>query len=228
MQGPKIKKMPEVSNAPLKDLDFDPYIDNGGTIIAIAGPDFAMIAGDTRLSEGYNILSRNVRKVFPVTDKIVYAASGMHADVQRLLKHMKIESTEYYLKTQKEIAIEQFIRLLSAMMYYRRSFPWYTSSIVAGIDSEGRGAVYSYDVIGSTLRTRYGSAGTGNAMICPILDEAILSKNEAEITREFAFELIQSAFRSCAERDIYTGDSVVAMCISADGIQERTFELRKD
>lgn len=44
--------------------DFNPYSDNGGTILAIAGEDFAVVAGDTRQSEGYNIQTRYAPKVF--------------------------------------------------------------------------------------------------------------------------------------------------------------------
>jgi 20S proteasome subunit beta 6 len=43
---------------------FNPYSDNGGTILAIAGKDFSVIAGDTRQSEGYSIQTRYARKVW--------------------------------------------------------------------------------------------------------------------------------------------------------------------
>lgn len=43
---------------------FNPYSDNGGTILAIAGADFTVIAGDTRQSEGYSIQTRYAPKVF--------------------------------------------------------------------------------------------------------------------------------------------------------------------
>lgn len=43
---------------------FEPYADNGGTILSIAGADFSVIAGDTRQSEGYSIQTRYAPKVF--------------------------------------------------------------------------------------------------------------------------------------------------------------------
>lgn len=43
---------------------FNPYSDNGGTILAIAGSDFSVIAGDTRQTEGFNIQTRYAPKVF--------------------------------------------------------------------------------------------------------------------------------------------------------------------
>ena len=39
---------------------FQPYEDNGGTVIGVSGKDFAIIACDTRLSRGYSVLSRDV------------------------------------------------------------------------------------------------------------------------------------------------------------------------
>ena len=44
--------------------NFNPYTENGGTILAISGADFAVIAGDTRQTEGFNIQTRYAPKVF--------------------------------------------------------------------------------------------------------------------------------------------------------------------
>ena len=56
--------MPDGSFAHPQQRQFNPYTDNGGTILAIAGADFSVIAGDTRQSEGYSIQTRYAPKVF--------------------------------------------------------------------------------------------------------------------------------------------------------------------
>lgn len=38
---------------------FNPYNLNYGTVVGVAGADFVVVAGDTRLSEGYSIVTRN-------------------------------------------------------------------------------------------------------------------------------------------------------------------------
>ena len=46
---------------------FSPYQENHGSVVAVAGEDFAVIASDTRLSgNGYNILTREQPKLFKV------------------------------------------------------------------------------------------------------------------------------------------------------------------
>ena len=56
--------MPDGSYAHPQQRSFNPYTENGGTILAIAGADFSVIAGDTRQSEGYSIQTRYAPKVF--------------------------------------------------------------------------------------------------------------------------------------------------------------------
>lgn len=41
---------------------FSPYSFQGGTVLAISGEDYAVIASDTRLSEGFRIHSRELPK----------------------------------------------------------------------------------------------------------------------------------------------------------------------
>lgn len=63
--------------------------ENGGTILAISSSTFAVIAGDTRQSEGYSIQTRYAPKVFELTDKCCIAVNGFAADGKELVKRVK-------------------------------------------------------------------------------------------------------------------------------------------
>ncbi|GFY39965.1 proteasome subunit beta type-1 [Trichonephila inaurata madagascariensis] len=59
-----------------KQHRFSPYESNEGSIVAIAGIDYAIIASDTRLSTGYSIYSRNQPKLFRLSNKTVLGSAG--------------------------------------------------------------------------------------------------------------------------------------------------------
>ncbi len=51
--------------------EFNPYSDNGGTVLGIAGSNFVLVAADTRMSDRYLILSRNTSHIFEVGHKLL-------------------------------------------------------------------------------------------------------------------------------------------------------------
>lgn len=48
------------------------------------------------------------------------------------------------------------------------------------------------------------------------------------LTLEKAISLMKDLYISAAERDIYTGDSVVLNIMTKDGLKTQSHELRKD
>ena len=97
----------------LTEHRFNPYKDNGGTTAAIAGDDFAIIASDTRLTNGgYGIVSRNQSKLFQLNEKMVLGATGCWADVLTLTKlceaRIQVRSGSH-LSRKKTVFISQYL-----------------------------------------------------------------------------------------------------------------------
>ena len=213
---------------------WSPYEMNGGSVVAIAGDDFAIIAADTRLSVGYSILSRNVSKLHKLGPQTVVGTGGCYTDISTLHKTLDIRCKMYKHSHEEHMSTEATAQLLSNTLYYRRFFPYYAFNIVAGLDAEGKGAVYGYDAVGSYQRQPDNAVaeGSSSALIMPVLDNTMGWKNredaKMDITLDSALELLKECFVTAGERDIYCGDSVEIKIIQKSGITTEVFNLKKD
>merc|ERR1719261_1557155 len=102
----------------------------------------------------------------------------MKSDAITLHKMMKIRITMYKHNHQREPSVTAVAQMLSTMLYYKRFFPYYTFNILAGVDDEGKGAVYHYDAIGSFERVPYTTSGSGSALVMSVLDNKIGKYNQ--------------------------------------------------
>ncbi|XP_076436239.1 proteasome subunit beta type-1-B-like [Babylonia areolata] len=212
---------------------FSPYDFNGGTVLAIAGEDFAVIASDTRLMTGFSILSRDVPKTSQVTSNTVLGSCGFHGDVLTLTKVIETRLKMFNYIHNKEMDTSSIAAMLATILYYRRFFPYYVYNIVAGLDTEGKGCVFSFDPVGSYERETYRAGGSASSMLQPLLDNQIGMKNQegakqVPLSKAKAVALVKDVFTSAAERDINTGDAVVIHVINKQGITKETFPLRRD
>ncbi|KAJ3486727.1 hypothetical protein NLI96_g4014 [Meripilus lineatus] len=130
--------MPDGSFAHPQQRHFNPYTENGGTILAIAGADFSVIAGDTRQSEGYSIQTRYAPKVFRLTDRAVLAVNGFAADGNMFVKKVKQRLEWYRHAHAKDMPLRAIARLIQTMLYAQRFFPYYVYNILGGIEEDGK------------------------------------------------------------------------------------------
>lgn len=80
-----------IDTAPAKQhASWSPYDLNGGTVLAIAGIDYCIVAGSTRLSTDYSILTREQSKLRQLSTHCVMASGGFQADISALAKSLKV------------------------------------------------------------------------------------------------------------------------------------------
>merc|ERR1712013_302441 len=151
----------------------------------------------------------------------------------RSQKNIKTRLKMYEQEHSKLMSCSSIAQMLSTMLYYKRFFPYYTWNLLAGLDAEGKGAIYSYDPVGSYERETYRAEGSSASLLQSFLDNQIGQKNLKEkclgqLTKEKCVELIKDVFISAAEREIETGDGVAIHIITKDGIENDFFPLRRD
>ena len=64
-------------------------------------------------------------------------------------------------------------QMLSTILYGKRFFPYYTFNAVAGIDSDGRGCIFTYDPVGNMERVGWDASGSAGNLIQPFLDNQV-------------------------------------------------------
>ncbi|KAK4418764.1 ATP-dependent DNA helicase 2 subunit KU80 [Sesamum alatum] len=209
-----------------QQANWSPYDNNGGTCVAIAGADYCVIAADTRMSTGYNILTRDYSKIIQLADKSVMASSGFQADVRALQKVLAARHLIYQHQHNKQMSCPAMAQLLSNTLYYKRFFPYYAFNVLGGLDNEGKAsALLGWGGIQSQ--------GSGATLITPFLDNQLKSPSPlllpakdavTPLSESEAIDLVKTCFASATERDIYTGDKLEIVILNASGIRR---ELEK-
>ena len=201
-------------------------------VLAIAGTDFVMVASDTRISEGYSILSRTYSRTTKLTDKCVITSAGMVADIETLHKNLLTRIKIYEREHKRLPDTESLAKLLSNTLYGRRFMPYYTFNLLCGLDKEGKGVVYGYDAIGSFDNLTYGVQGSGVSMAAPLLDNQFIGHNhlvkKLATDRKNVEDAGRDIINSIAERDIYTGDNVEMVMVDSAGVTFKRVPCRRD
>ncbi len=180
----------------------------GATAVGIKVKDGVVLAAEKRMSYGGFIMSKSLRKVFQIGDRMGMACAGLYADMQTISRVLTNQVRYYEISMKKEMKVRSAARFLGVLLYSNKMFPMLMETIFGGYDSEGP-HVFVLDPVGSVVEERYSAAGTGAPLAI-----ALIEKNYSEdMSLEDAKNLAVESIRVASSRDSLSGDGIDVLTI---------------
>lgn len=156
-------KLDGLSQAEIHELKGMPH---GTTILALRFLGGALIAGDRQATEGFQVSSRRIEKVYRSDDYSAIAIAGVAGPCIELAKLFEVELTHYEKLEGMPLSLEGKANKLSQMV--KANLPMAMQGLVVipifvGYDVRSReGKIFKYDVTGGRYEeTDYYATGSG-------------------------------------------------------------------
>ncbi|MBW6451705.1 MAG: proteasome subunit beta [DPANN group archaeon] len=185
-------------------------VKTGTTTLSLLGKDFVVIGADQKSSMGYLISSKNMKKVFQVSDTIAMTIAGTAADGQALARLLSAELKIYKMQ-EGEVTLRTATMLLSTILRsaYKSYAPEMVQLIVSGYDKRGP-HTYSIDLAGGLEESGdYTFTGSGSLVAVGVLEDNY-NKN---MTQDESVDLIIRALMAARERDMASGGELFNIAI---------------
>jgi len=192
----------------------------GATTIGVVCTDGVILASEKRVTYGYLVVSKGVKKVFKITDQIGAACAGLVGDMQMLTREVEAQASLFSMDVGRKISVRSAAKLMSVILFNRRYAPLITQTIVGGLDEEGP-SLYVLDVLGSLIPDKYAVVGSGTEIAMGVLEEGY----KEGLSIEEAKALVTRAVKSAISRDAMSGDGIDFLIITKEGITEEAIKF---
>ncbi|UXD21727.1 proteasome subunit beta [Ignicoccus pacificus DSM 13166] len=190
----------------------------GATAVGIKVKDGVVLAAEKRMSYGGFIMSKAIRKVFKIGNRMGMACAGLYADMQTISRILENQVRYYEISMKKEMKVRSAARFLGVLLYSNKMFPLLTETVFGGYDKEGA-HIYVLDPVGSVVEERYSAAGTGAPLAI-----ALIEKNYREdMSLEEAEQLAIDSIKVATSRDSLSGDGIDVLVIPVGGEPKTKF-----
>lgn len=201
---PQPQLKPEgLPQAEARELKETPH---GTTILALKYRDGVVIAGDRQATEGFQISSRRIEKVFKADDHSAIAIAGVAGPCVEMAKLFEVELAHYEKLEGVPLSLEGKANKLSQMV--KANLPMAIQGLVVipifvGYDQRrGEGKIFKYDLTGGRYEeTDYYATGSGGREA----RSAMKKLYRADMAEEDATKVALEALIDAAEEDVGTG-----------------------
>ena len=196
-------KLEGLSQAEIRELRESSH---GTTILALRFRDGALIAGDRQATEGFQISSRLIEKVYKADEYSAVAIAGVAGPCIELAKLFEVELTHYEKLEGMPLSLEGKANKLSQMV--KANLPMAMQGLVVipifvGYDvRSSQGKIFKYDVTGGRYEeTDYYATGSGGKDARSTMKKLYRDS----MTEDEAIAVGLEALIDAAEEDVGTG-----------------------
>lgn len=182
-------------------------VPHGTTVLALVYEGGAVIAGDRLATEGYQVGTRDIEKVYQIDETCCMAIAGAAGPAIEMARLFQLELEHFQKLENHELTFEGKANRLSFLV--RQNLPAAMQGLVvmplfAGFDMElERGRIYKFDVTGGRFaETDYYATGSGGKDARSSLKKTFRHK---AFTREDAVSAAVEALVDAADEDTGTG-----------------------
>ncbi len=209
---------------------------HGTTVLALVYDKGVLMAGDRLATEGSQVGTRDLEKVFRIDESCMMAIAGAAGPAVEMVRMFQLELEHFEKLDGEGLTFEGKANRLSFLL--RQNLPAAMQGLVvmpifAGFDPDkGRGRIYKFDITGGRFREEdYYSTGSGGKDARTTLKKRI---PHTRLTREAALAAAIEALVDAADEDRATGGIDVVRGIypttklaTVEGIEDvRDEELR--
>jgi proteasome beta subunit len=194
-----------------------------GTVVGVRARDGVVLAGEKRLTYDGFVLSKNTKKVYPITDHTGIGFAGLIGDAQFIVRALRFEARNYELQIHREIRVRGLAKILSIILFSYKLAPLMTEVVVGGYDDRGP-QIYVLDPVGSLIEDKYTALGSGGSIALGIIEQGYRD----DIGIGEARDLVVKAIREAIERDAVSGDGIDLLIITREGYRLEEYLFRRE
>ena len=186
---------------------------HGTTTLAFIFKAGAIVAVDSRASQGSYVASQTVKKVIPISPFLLGTMAGGAADCTFWERDLGRTCRLFELKEKRRITVCTASKLLASTVYQYRGYGLSMGTMVAGWD-EGTGAdLYYVDDDGTRLQGKRFSVGSGSTFAYGVLESYVRD----DMTVEEGCDVARRAIYHATHRDAYSGGTCHVYYIGPEG-----------
>lgn len=197
----------------MEDENVSKALKTGTTTVGLVCKNGVVLASDRRATMGYLIASKDIDKIYPLSDNIAMTIAGGVGDAQTLVRWMQAEIKLYSLRQGKRMTVNAAATLLANILVQYKYYPFFVQLLIGGYDDKPR--LYSVDMLGGVTEEKLASTGSGSPIAYGVLEE--LYKEEGSVADNL--KVAAKAVSAAIKRDAASGERIDLVVVDGSGFR---------